>query len=63
MTRRTLTIGIVTLLAAAAMAVVFVTSAVGASQVQPAPAVETTKSAADYELGAECPLGGHGDAL
>ena len=60
-TRRTLIIGLVTLLAAAAMAVVFVTSATGAATVQTAPAVEVQQSpSTDYDLGADCPLSGHG---
>ena len=60
MTRRTLIIGLVTLLAAAVMAVVFVTSATAAATVQTAPVLETQSPTSDYDLGADCPLSGHG---
>ena len=60
MTRRTLIIGLVTLLAAAVMAVVFVTSATAAATVQTAPVLETQSATSDYDLGADCPLSGHG---
>ena len=62
MTRRTLIIGLVTLLAAVAVAVVFVTSATGAATVPTmAPVLEAQQSSTtDYDLGADCPLSGHG---
>ena len=53
MTRRTLIIGLVTLLAAAVMAVVFVTSATAAATVQTAPVLETQSATSDYDLGAD----------
>ena len=59
MTRRTLMIGIATVVAAVAMAVVFVSSASGAAKVQAAPAAQVQAVKADYGLGADCPLGGH----
>ncbi|MDD9989994.1 MAG: hypothetical protein OXQ31_27250 [Spirochaetaceae bacterium] len=59
MTRRTLIIGIATLLAAAVMAVVFVTNATAAATVQTAPVIEASPAKADYDLGADCPFGGH----
>ena len=59
MTRRTLIIGLVTLLAAAAMAVVFVTSATAATTVPAESVLEATSISAGYELGAGCPFGGH----
>ena len=59
MTRRTLIIGLVTLLAAAAMAVVFVTSATAATTVPTESVLEAKSMSAGYELGAGCPFGGH----
>ena len=59
-TRRTLISGLVALVAAAAMAVVFVTSATGAATVQTAPVIEAESASTDYDLGADCPLSGHG---
>lgn len=58
-TRRTLIIGIATLLAVAVMAVVFVTSATAAATVQTAPVIESQSAKAAYDLGADCPFGGH----
>ena len=63
MTRRTLIIGLVTLLAAAVMAVVFVTSATAAATVQTAPVLEMQSAKTDYDRGADCPFGGHGGEL
>lgn len=59
---RTLLIGIGTLVVAAAVAVVFVTSATAAAPVPELPAVEA-QSSKDYALGADCPLSGHGDTI
>ena len=42
------------------MAVVFVTSATAAATVQTAPVLETQSATSDYDLGADCPLSGHG---
>lgn len=58
-TRRTLMIGIAALLAAAVMAVVFVTSAAAAATVQTAPVIESQSARAAYDLGPDCPFGGH----
>ena len=59
---KTLLIGIGTLVVAAAVAVVFVTSATAATTVPETPAVEA-KSSTDYGLGDNCPLSGHGDTI
>ena len=60
MTRRTLIVGLAALVATVAMTVVFVSNATGAATVQ-APVVEAQQSAkAAYDLGADCPLSGHG---
>ncbi len=59
---KTLLIGIGTLVVAAAVAVVFVTSATAATTVPETPAIES-QSSKDYGLGADCPLSGHGDAI
>ena len=59
---KTLLIGIGTLVVAAAVAVVFVTSATAATIVPEAPAIEA-KASSDYGLGADCPLSGHGDPI
>ena len=59
---KTLLIGIGTLVVAAAVAVVFVTSATAATIVPATPVVEAQPSS-DYDLGADCPLSGHGDAI
>ena len=58
---KTLLIGIGTLVVAAAVAVVFVTSATAAT-VPETPAVESQPSK-DYALGENCPLSGHGDTI
>ena len=64
---KTLLIGIGTLVVAAAVAVVFVTSATAATTV-PATIVPETmaveaQSSKDYALGENCPLSGHGDTI
>lgn len=59
---KTLLIGIGTLVVAAAVAVVFVTSATAATTVPETPSVGS-QSSTDYDLGADCPLSGHGDAI
>ncbi|MDE0220886.1 MAG: hypothetical protein OXJ90_16590 [Spirochaetaceae bacterium] len=58
---KTLLIGIGTLVVAAAVAVVFVTSATAATVPEP-PAVEA-QSSKDYGLGENCPLSGHGNTI
>ncbi len=60
---KTLLIGIGTLVVAAAVAVVFVTSATAAATVPETPAVEAQSSTTHYGLGSDCPLSGHGDTI